>query len=98
MAKKKKKKPETKRAPKPKKRKPIDSAGWGFFLVASLILVGPGIYIGYISRSDAADPGAPVVLGIFCALGVAGVITWIANMILQTVAARRREQAKEKRG
>ncbi len=83
-----------KKVKRPKKKKPMDSAGWGFFAITSLILLAPGMYVGWLMQSSIATPGAPLLFGMLATFIVAGFVTWVANVILQGMA-RRRRRAKE---
>lgn len=80
----------------------FESAGWGFFLVSWIVFAVPCIYIMYQNAYNDTSPMVYLGFGIFLAGGLAGVLTWIVNSILQARAERfyereRRKAKKKKR-
>ena len=80
----------------PEEYKPwLDSAGWGFYGVTFLILVGPGIYIAYSLKYNDTSAMVWIGLGIFGAAIVGVFITTIANTIIQARIERIREAQRQ---
>lgn len=83
-----------------KPRKPlIEAAGWGFYGVTFLLLLGPALYLSYNLKYDDTSAMVWIGLGLMGAATLGVVITTIANTIIQArlgrirAAEERAEQA-----
>jgi hypothetical protein len=82
-----------------KKEWEFDAAGWAFWVILFLVLIGPCIYLGKIVCYDDTSPTVWVGFGIvFSAIG-AGLISWAVNSVVQRRRKRQRivERKKAKR-
>ena len=79
----------------------IEYAGWGFWAVCTLILIGPMTYVSYQSVQAGTPGTVPVGMGIVFASMLSAFVTWLANTALQSVQSRKkqetRKQAKRKK-
>ena len=80
-----------------KRKKPLEVAGWGSYLIVLGVLIGPCIYLMYTLQNELANPAAFLLIGPLFAAITAGVVTWILNGILQLRARRHAARVKEKR-
>lgn len=78
----------------------LEAVGWVFWLVTSLILVGPLIYAFWQVTHDSVTRFAPVVMGTITAAIGAGFIAWPVNVAIQRrnkkqrLAQRRKSKKK----
>ncbi|NUM53294.1 MAG: hypothetical protein HUU46_06600 [Candidatus Hydrogenedentes bacterium] len=79
----------------------LEAAGWGFWLVTSLVLAGPSVYIAYQVTQEHLSREIPFAMGIVVAAFVSAFVTYIANLIIQRNNERRRsaeaKQAKKQK-
>jgi len=66
----------------------LESVGWGTFGIVSVVLMGPGIYLGFAITYDTTEIGVRIALGVFLALVIAAFLTWGANELLYQRAKR----------
>lgn len=79
-----------------KTRKPlIEAAGWGFYGVTFVLLLGPALYLAYTLKYDDTSSMVWIGLGLMGAATLGVIITTIANTIIQ--ARLERIQAAEER-
>jgi TRAP-type C4-dicarboxylate transport system permease small subunit len=79
-----------------KRRKPLEAAGWGTYLIVFCVILGPSIGLMYVLQNELASPAAFLPIGVFFAALTAGVVTWILNGILQLRARRNAARVKAK--
>jgi hypothetical protein len=76
----------------------LEAAGWGFWLISTLVLAGPCVYVAYQVTQEHLSREIPFAIGILCATFLAAVVTFLANTVIQKAHARRknmeRKQAK----
>lgn len=70
-----------------------EAAGWGFWSIVFLILLGPSIYVSFQISYEQSSMLVIVVVGMSIAAFIAGIVTFIVNMILQSRAERIRRAA-----
>ncbi len=77
------------------KRPLLESAGWGFCIVTFFVIVGPSIY--FSKSASYSDTSAMVWIGIglFCAGGLAAIITTVVNTIIQARLSRIEEAERK---
>lgn len=83
-----------------KKEALIDSAGWGFFLVLFVLLLGPGLYMSYSLKYTDTNAMVWIGIGTLGTATVAAILTTIANTIIQARLERKRaadRQAERKK-
>jgi TRAP-type C4-dicarboxylate transport system permease small subunit len=74
----------------------FDAAGWTFWLVIFLILVGPSVYGAWKIVYSSASRTVPISAGIvFAAIG-AGFISWTVNAVIQRKRKKERIQRRKK--
>jgi len=71
------------------KGKGIEAVGWGFWLVVFFLSLAPCIYVIRINTYESEGWLTPVLLGSVMAAIGAGVLSVIANSLLQLVNSRR---------
>lgn len=78
----------------------IEAAGWGFWIVSTIVLAIPFVYASYQVTEDHLSREIPLALGIIGAAISGAVVTFVANTIIQRNADRRkaaeRKQTKSK--
>lgn len=72
-----------------------DSVGWIFFSVATLLSLGPAIYVIFQITIDSTPISMRIGSGLFLAGFAAAILSWIANSILGYIADRREGDAPE---
>lgn len=78
----------------------LDSAGWGFFGVTFLVLIGPGLYLSYTLKYSDTNAMVWIGIGTLGTATVAAIVTTIANTIIQARLERIRaaeQQAERKK-
>lgn len=76
----------------------MDSAGWGFWFVTFILLVGPINYVGWHFRYERSNPLIMIALCTAGAVLAAGFVTAIVNAVLtRRYKARRQAARKEKK-
>ncbi|MCC6796175.1 MAG: hypothetical protein IT366_13730 [Candidatus Hydrogenedentes bacterium] len=68
----------------------IEAAGWGFWLVSTIILAVPFVYASYQVTEEHLSREIPLALGLIGASLAGAFVTFIANTIIQ----RSNEQRK----
>ena len=71
-----------------------EAAGWGFWSIVFLILLGPSIYLSFQISYEQSSMLVLVIVGFSIAAFIAGIVTFIVNAILQTRAERFRRAAQ----
>ncbi len=82
---------------KPKRK--FDSVGWGFWLIVFFVALGPCIYGLLQIGDDGVEPIVLVTFGTLAGAVVAGLLSWVVNLLLQARAGRfqrRREHVRKK--
>ena len=74
----------------------FDAAGWLFWFVVLAVFVGPCIYaVRLLAYAEASWP--PIIgIGVFLAVVMAGLTTWIINTLLQQRQTKLRRAARKK--
>lgn len=73
----------------------FDAAGWFFWGVVFLVVLGPCLYGAWHLVYAEASPLAPLALGFVLAAVAAGLVSWGVNAVLQRRVKKQR-QAKRK--
>lgn len=68
----------------------IEAAGWGFWLVSTIVLAIPFVYASYQVTEDHLSREIPLALGIIGAAMAGAIVTYIANTIIQRSYERRK--------
>lgn len=68
----------------------LEAAGWGFWLVTSLVLAGPCIYGAFQITQAHLSREVPISIGIIGAVVIAAFVTFAANTVIQRASARRK--------
>lgn len=85
----------------------LEAAGWGFFGVTFLLLVGPGLYLAYSLKYNDTSAMVWIGIGVLLSATVAAVLTTVANTIIQSrveriraaeLEAERKKKKKKKKG
>jgi hypothetical protein len=89
---------------KSKKKEPLDSVGWGLWLICFTLLYGPFFYLSWSVVVDSMRLGVlPWLMAFIMAAFLAGIITTVANTVIQKrieaarVAERRASKKKKKK-
>ncbi len=69
--------------------------GWLIWLLLTLLLIAPCIYIMYVITYDTASPLTRVLAGIFCAAILSGVLTSLGSEVWYRVSLRKYESKKK---
>ncbi len=72
-----------------------DVLGWLLWIVTTLVLVGPCIFLVYQVTYDTAATLTRVVAGIFSAAILAGVLNWLGNEVWYRIRSRQYEARKK---
>lgn len=70
-----------------------EAAGWGFWSLLFLIMLGPAIYFTFQISYEQTSAFVAVIVGFSIAAFIAGVVTFVVNAILQSRAERIRRAA-----
>lgn len=68
----------------------IEAAGWGFWLIATLVLAGPCVYGAFQLTQSHLSRDIPVGIGMIAAALIGAVVTFAANTVIQRAHARRK--------
>lgn len=68
----------------------IEAAGWGFWLIATLLLVGPCVYGAFQLTQSHLSRDIPIGIGVIAAALIGAVVTLAANTVIQQAHARRK--------
>ncbi|PCJ64006.1 MAG: hypothetical protein COA73_04765 [Candidatus Hydrogenedentota bacterium] len=82
------------------KRKPLEYLGWGLWSICFVVLYGPFFYLSWTVTVESMRLGVlPWLMAFIMAAFLAGLITTVANTILQRrlEAARKEESRAEKK-
>ena len=79
----------------------FDAAGWLFWLIVFIVLVGPCIYGTWKVVYSTAPRTVPIIVGLVLAAVGAGVVSWAVNAVIQhrqkkQRIARRKKVRKQK--
>ena len=74
----------------------FDAAGWPFWTVLFVLLVGPGIYGSLQLVRSGANPMLPVGMGVVSAAIGAGVVSWAVNSVIQWRRKKKRLAERKK--
>lgn len=74
----------------------IEAVGWRFFLVAFILLIGPGIYFSFSIMREEIPWVVPAGLGLLVGAFAAALVTWALNEALQRYHRKRRLEARKK--
>lgn len=80
----------------PKKSSWLDTAGWTFWFVVFLVLVGPSWYVFWLIRYTRSHWSSTVILAIVAAAVGAGLISWAVNTLIQYRQKRQRTLQRKK--
>lgn len=77
-------------------KKGIEAVGWGFWLICFVLLFGPCCYLGYTySMGDRKGGLLPWVIGFSLAALGAGLLSLVANFIVQKRNEIRQKRARK---
>lgn len=68
----------------------LEAAGWGFWLVTSVVLSIPCVYVSYQITQAHLSREIPLAMGVIVAAVLAAFVTYFANLFIQRANARRR--------
>ncbi len=74
----------------------FDAAGWLFWSVVFVVLVGPLTYLSWNIVYETASRIVPVGMGVVGAAIGAGFISWAVNALVQFRAKKKRVQERKK--
>ena len=81
-----------------KRMRPPESLGWIFWLICFVVLMGPCVYLALGASYEGVNPSGPIMLGLLAASMLAGLVSWIANGLLQLRARRTRAKQSSREG
>lgn len=73
----------------------IEAAGWGFWLVSTIVLSIPFVYAAYQVTEDHLSREIPLALGLIGAAMAGAFVTLIANTIIQRIHERKKAAARK---
>lgn len=74
----------------------FDAAGWLFWIVVFVVLIGPLTYLSWNIVYETASRIVPVAMGVVGSAIGAGFISWAVNAAIQFRAKKKRTQERKK--